>query len=195
MRTATLIVVLVALVPELTGAQQPKPAFEVASVKRNLSGGQASGGATPTGFSVVNWTLSQLMATAYELGDTAAPFMVDCSGTPLNDRLAALNKLPDAALRTAGSTCATTDSLAFQIELTLNAAVVDETGLSGRWDYVISSNGLESGMRRAGDGTMREYPSIFKAVEEQLGLKLERSREKAPFDVLVIKSVELPSEN
>ena len=29
----------------------------------------------------------------------------------------------------------------------------------------------------------------------QLGLKLERRREKASFDVLVIKSVELPSEN
>jgi len=40
-----------------------------------------------------------------------------------------------------------------------------------------------------------EYPSVFAAVEEQLGLKLERRRESAPFDVLVIKSVELPSEN
>ena len=40
-----------------------------------------------------------------------------------------------------------------------------------------------------------EYPSIFAAVEEQLGLKLERCREPASFDVLVIKSVELPSEN
>jgi len=42
---------------------------------------------------------------------------------------------------------------------------------------------------------MREYPSVFKAVEEQLGLKLERRREKASFDVLVIRSVELPTDN
>jgi hypothetical protein len=65
MRTVSVIVVLGALLSEVTGAQQaPKPAFEVASVKRNLSGGQASRGATSTGFSVVNWTLSQLIATA-----------------------------------------------------------------------------------------------------------------------------------
>ena len=64
-----------------------------------------------------------------------------------------------------------------RIEINLNAAVVNETGLTGRWNYVISSNGLESGMQRTADGTMREYPSIFKAVEEQLGLKLERRRD------------------
>ena len=36
-------------------------------------------------------------------------------------------------------------------------------------------------------------PSVFTAVQEQLGLKLERSRQ--PLDVLVIDSIELPSEN
>ena len=273
MRTVTLIVVLVALASEFAGAQQPKAAFEVASVKRSESGVQGSrGGATPTGFSATNITLRQLIGIAYglETPDVMSPersrllggpgwaqtqrFDVtaraateasraqvnamlrtlledrfklvvtteqrqrdayvlrlaradgrlgpdlrktadDCNGTPLNDRAAELNKLPDATLRTAGATCATPDSLAFQIDLTLNAAVVNETGLTGRWNYVISSNGLESGMRRTSDGTMREYPSIFKAVEEQLGLKLERRPEPAPFDVLVIKSVELPSEN
>jgi len=46
-----------------------------------------------------------------------------------------------------------------------------------------------------GPRTLMEYPSVFAAVEEQLGLKLERRRESAPFDVLVIKSVGLPSEN
>ena len=73
--------------------------------------------------------------------------------------------------------------------------VINETGLTGRWDYVISHAGLQSGIRPARDGTMREYPSVFKAVEEQLGLKLERRREKASFDVLVIRSVELPTDN
>ncbi len=60
---------------------------------------------------------------------------------------------------------------------------------------MISHNGLQSGIKPARDGTMREYPSIFQAVEEQLGLKLERRGEKASFDVLVIKSVELPTDN
>ncbi len=38
MRTVTLIVVLVALVSGVARAQDAKPAFEVASVKRNMSG-------------------------------------------------------------------------------------------------------------------------------------------------------------
>jgi Protein of unknown function (DUF3738) len=134
MRTLTLIVVLVALATTLTEAQDAKPAFEVASVRLNMS------------------------------------------------------KEP-------GRDGPTIDSVAGAVELTLNAAVINETGLIGRWDYVISHNGLESGMKPARGGTPMEYPSIFKAVEEQLGLKLERRREKAPYDVLVMKSVELPSEN
>jgi uncharacterized protein (TIGR03435 family) len=36
-------------------------------------------------------------------------------------------------------------------------------------------------------------PSLLKALEEQLGLKLEASKE--PVDVLVIDSAELPSAN
>jgi hypothetical protein len=38
MRTVTIIVVLAALVTGVAGAQEPKPAFEVASVKRNVLG-------------------------------------------------------------------------------------------------------------------------------------------------------------
>ena len=40
MRTATLVVVLLTLVSEVTRAQEAKPAFEVASVKRNMLGEQ-----------------------------------------------------------------------------------------------------------------------------------------------------------
>jgi uncharacterized protein (TIGR03435 family) len=36
-------------------------------------------------------------------------------------------------------------------------------------------------------------PSVFTALQEQLGLKLES--QKAPADVLVIDSVQKPSEN
>ena len=71
----------------------------------------------------------------------------------------------------------------------LNAAVINETGLTGRWDFVISHNGLQSGMKPARAGTLG-VPSIFKAIEEQLGLTFERRREQAPFDVLLIKSVD-----
>lgn len=56
--------------------------------------------------------------------------------------------------------------------------VVDRTGLSGRFDAEI---------------TWSEDVSIFTAVQEQLGLKLESQR--APVDVGIIESVERPVEN
>ena len=43
------------------------------------------------------------------------------------------------------------------------------------------------------DQAATDRPSIFAAVQEQLGLKLESTR--APVDVLVIDHIERPSEN
>ena len=64
--------------------------------------------------------------------------------------------------------------------------VVDETGLRGRYDFVL--NGIS--VLPSSDSTTT---SIFTALEEQLGLKLEPR--KAPVEVLVIDHVEPPSEN
>ena len=74
--------------------------------------------------------------------------------------------------------------------------VVDRTGLSGRYDINISW--MPEGMTPA---QLEEVPreirpqemSVFEAVEQQAGLKLEPAR--APMPVLVIDSVEHPSEN
>ena len=60
--------------------------------------------------------------------------------------------------------------------------VVDRTGLTGRFDFTL--NWAPEG------STDTEAPSIFTAVQEQLGLKLEPAR--GPVDVLVIDSVERP---
>jgi bla regulator protein blaR1 len=62
--------------------------------------------------------------------------------------------------------------------------VVDRTGLSGRFD-------LE--LKWAPDLAPSDLPSIFTAVQEQLGLKLERDQLQT--DVLVIDRFERPSEN
>lgn len=60
--------------------------------------------------------------------------------------------------------------------------VIDRTGLTGQYDFV-----LEFAVRP--EDTDR--PSVFAAVEEQLGLKLEPGR--APLRVLVIEHIERPT--
>ena len=82
----------------------------------------------------------------------------------------------------------------------LGRPVVDETQLSGNYDFKLhydqSSVGLPfSGPRRESDSTPQPEaePSIFTAVQEQLGLKLESA--KRPVEVLVIDRVEKPTAN
>ena len=74
--------------------------------------------------------------------------------------------------------------------------VVDQTGLKGNYDFVLNGVSLMP-PQPAGAGTVTPEGdatiSIFTALQEQLGLKLE-SR-KAEVEVLVIESVEKPSEN
>jgi uncharacterized protein (TIGR03435 family) len=45
----------------------------------------------------------------------------------------------------------------------------------------------------SGSGPVEPAPSVFNALQEQLGLKLESA--KGPVEVLVIDSVQHPSEN
>jgi uncharacterized protein (TIGR03435 family) len=66
----------------------------------------------------------------------------------------------------------------------LERTVVDKTGLTGNYDFTL---------KWASDDTDTSGPSIFTAVQEQLGLKLEAG--KGPVQVLVIDHVERPSEN
>ena len=69
--------------------------------------------------------------------------------------------------------------------------VVDRTGLAGAWDFdlTFAQEGRGGPNAPAADP---DAPSLFTAVQEQLGLKLEAT--KAPVDVLVIDSIERPTE-
>jgi uncharacterized protein (TIGR03435 family) len=64
----------------------------------------------------------------------------------------------------------------------LNAPVIDQTGLTGRYDVDLDWSP---------DMSDTTGPSIFTAVQEQLGLKLEPT--KGPVDVVVIDHVEQPT--
>jgi len=70
----------------------------------------------------------------------------------------------------------------------LDRPVVDRTGLTGRFDVDFKS--APPGGRA---GAPSDLPSIFTAVQEQLGLRLEPSTARMP--VLVVDRLEMPSEN
>lgn len=67
--------------------------------------------------------------------------------------------------------------------------VVDMTGLKGLYDIALDWAPEDA----AADGAQSGEPSLFTAVSEQLGLKLEA--QKASVEILVIDHAEKPSEN
>lgn len=73
------------------------------------------------------------------------------------------------------------------IQSDLDRPIVDKTGLTGTFEFrMLYSNPNRPGADPAG-------PSIFTALEAQLGLKLEST--KGPIEILVVDRAERPSEN
>jgi uncharacterized protein (TIGR03435 family) len=74
--------------------------------------------------------------------------------------------------------------------------VLDKTGLAGLYDYTLefSPESLASGLAAAAPPPDQDALSLFTAVQEQLGLRLEQK--KGPVDVLVLDHVDkTPTEN
>ena len=77
--------------------------------------------------------------------------------------------------------------------------VLDKTGLNGNYDFKMSfapDRGLDQQAPPAADDRQQSQsdgPSIFTALQEQLGLKLES--QKGPVEVLVIDSAQKASAN
>jgi uncharacterized protein (TIGR03435 family) len=72
----------------------------------------------------------------------------------------------------------------------LGRTVVDNTGLTDRYDFELH---FRDEITSASETSDSSEPSIFTAVQEQLGLRLKSTR--APLDILVIDQVEMPSAN
>jgi uncharacterized protein (TIGR03435 family) len=104
------------------------------------------------------------------------------------------------------------DLLVQMLSQQLGRPVIDKTGLAGTYDFTLEwtpdpGQGLGAGFGGpAGTVVGKEPPridnpepaepsgtSVFVAIQEQLGLKLEP--QKAPVEMIVIESVEKPSEN
>ena len=77
----------------------------------------------------------------------------------------------------------------------LGRPVVDQTGLSGSYDFWIefAPQPNQAASRDMGAQPAEEGPTVLEAVSDQLGLKLERTT--TPLDVLVIDHIDRPSEN
>ena len=75
-------------------------------------------------------------------------------------------------------------SLIVNLSATVGRVVIDKTGLTGEYDFELTW---------ATDSQPDAGPSIFTALQEQLGLKLQSA--KAPVDVVVIDHIERPSAN
>jgi len=90
--------------------------------------------------------------------------------------------------------------LSSYLQTLLGNVVLDKTGLTGNYDFKLTWVPDEAQAGKPGaqglpatNGAEESGPSIFTALQEQLGLKLDAS--KGPVETLVIERVEKPSEN
>jgi bla regulator protein blaR1 len=107
-------------------------------------------------------------------------------------------------LGTANMQGMTLDEYSKSLGRVLDRPIIDKTGIAGRFDFrlefaidqttpgfLVAGGGPDGGPRA--DPPDPAGPSIFTAVQEQLGLKLEPTR--GPREFLVIDNVEKPSAN
>lgn len=89
--------------------------------------------------------------------------------------------------------CATIASVAEGLSRSLGIEVVDQTGLQGRWDYVLVYSTLAPAVSptEPGDASL---PTVFAAVKEQLGLKLEHNPHGTA-EYVVITAAHPPTDN
>lgn len=78
---------------------------------------------------------------------------------------------------------------------TLGRPVIDETGLAGRYDIDIhwTPESFSINLPTGAPAPEEDGPSLFTALQEQVGLKLESTT--GPVQQLLIENVEWPSEN
>lgn len=80
------------------------------------------------------------------------------------------------------------DALVDELSKRLSRRVVDETGLRGKYDFILSWKSDSSA-----EPIDPVETRIRRALDEQLGLKLDMR--KAPVKVVQIESIQRPSEN
>ncbi len=125
-------------------------------------------------------------------------------GAKLTQTSAKDGNLPSLGLRGFGRAfirnASIQDFAGFLQRAVLDRPVIDQTGLTARYDFTLDWTPDENQFPdRQGlppkppDPNAETFPDLFTAIQQQLGLKLESV--KAPVDVLAIDHVEKPSAN
>ena len=96
-----------------------------------------------------------------------------------------------ANLRHARGRFMTMDQLAKGLEASVDRVVLNRTGLGGSFSFDFEFTPLPRGASPDSTGTNDPAVSIFTALQEQLGLKLESTR--GPVDVIVIDHADRPT--
>jgi uncharacterized protein (TIGR03435 family) len=113
-------------------------------------------------------------AEASRRGDTLPPPPQASNGLP-----ACSSRFSENVMMTGGQTMA---RLASSLSSLAGRMVVDQTGLSGDYEFTLEYSRL---------GDVGDRPNIFTALQEQLGLKLEPARH--PVEFVVIDQIERPT--
>jgi uncharacterized protein (TIGR03435 family) len=141
-----------------------------------------------------------------KLGDALAKSDVDCDayraargrgespapgtlkpGAPLP---CSIDVRPSATETAVVGTAVTFADLAVTLSAHAGRPVVDDTGLGGRWDVALrfSERAFSTDTR---DPAVSNAPSVFDAIQRQLGLRLEPSRRRV--DTIVVDDVAAPA--
>ena len=113
-------------------------------------------------------------------------------GLPRNEPARPTLKSSTGAGPTFSGRCTTMTGLARGLSRSLGVEVVDQTGLQGRWDFVLAYTALAPSV--AVEPEQTSLPTVFAAVEEQLGLKLERNP-RGSIEYVIIAAAHAPTEN
>lgn len=141
--------------------------------------------------------------TEYELSVAGGkPKLTPSSGEPMNFTIEGRKVSPNAGTcigtlwRTGEHmTChgATTETIGAFVGGVLHSPVADYTGLTGTYDLDVLFTPDNQRLQSDADPDVVQGPTLEKAIEESLGLKLEKG--KGPVEVIVIDHMEQPSEN
>lgn len=90
------------------------------------------------------------------------------------------------------STAITMTNFAGGLTGRLGRAVIDQTGLTGKYD-ITWHHAMQTGLSTDASATDTAAPTMLDALQDQLGLKLESTR--APLETITIDHIEEPSPN